>query len=372
MKKTELLKQMKAVAAPRGYEQKGSTFWKCGEELTALVNFQKSSWDDCIYVNIGALPTRVVKACVPPSDGYFGLRERASGIAARFRASFEWLEGSNNGDFAVSEMAEPLRQLIEWLEKNYLDAEKVRRAIRSLAKGEAVCKFGLVNGLMQDWAGDKLKPLAEYSGWDILVKNRGSRGAEPAADTAPGVCWSVHFKTIDIEAVTSAARKVVPKAGGSILIAKPRQTWIAAYPSQEIAGPRVFRRLAAASKSRHVVAVMLYDDDLFCYWYYRSGRLADAFCSCPDYFGESKRADLAARGKPEAFKGLLSVAARKKLRALTATRMVNGEYAGSGLQFDFESERLRKFERLLGLRNAANSYENLDGEEQAVRMIRVG
>jgi hypothetical protein len=52
-----------------------------------------------------------------------------------------------------------------------------------------------------------------------------------------------------------------------------------------------------------VIQMMVHDDDIFCYWYWRDGKLRDEYDSCPEYFGRRVSAKEQRRlaGKPEVF-----------------------------------------------------------------------
>jgi len=40
-----------------------------------------------------------------------------------------------------------------------------------------------------------------------------------------------------------------------------------------------------------VLHVVVHDDDIFCYFFYRGGRLVDRYNSFPDYFAEASAAN---------------------------------------------------------------------------------
>jgi tetratricopeptide (TPR) repeat protein len=103
--------------------------------------------------------------------------------------------------------------------------------------------------------------------------------------------------------------------------------------------------------------LIVHDDDIFGYYFYRDGRLMDEYNSCPDYFGEVPEEEMEeSRGNPELFKNLLrDPKSLAKLKSLLA--------ADNG-RFTFESERMSQFVELLGLSNAMSSYEYLQGGER--------
>ena len=102
--------------------------------------------------------------------------------------------------------------------------------------------------------------------------------------------------------------------------------------------------------------------------------MADAFNSCPDYYGEMDEDDLNARGNPQAFRGLLDDAGQRRLGELVAQRMINGQIVVSGAErtdddddaddfeeveseFDFEDVRMERIAEVFDIRGAGKSFE---------------
>ena len=83
--------------------------------------------------------------------------------------------------------------------------------------------------------------------------------------------------------------------------------------------------------------------------------MIDQYNSCPDYFNEiTDEEKLQCKGRPELFQNLLSGSkAMSQLKTLLVAD-----------KFTFESERMAKFVKLLGLPNALSSYEYLQEEER--------
>jgi tetratricopeptide (TPR) repeat protein len=129
--------------------------------------------------------------------------------------------------------------------------------------------------------------------------------------------------------------------------------WTCVFPSEIGVKEPISARIAALVPD-DIFQLMVHDDDVFFYWFYRDGRLVDRYNSNPDYFEAATEDELKeAMGRPELFKDLLpeakSLSKLKKL--LTADR------------FTFESERMRDFVELLGLSNALTSYDYLQEKE---------
>lgn len=171
--------------------------------------------------------------------------------------------------------------------------------------------------------------------------------------------FSMNFKTDDAKALHATAKKVLQGSGGHLYIAPPAKGWISAYPSDEVMEPDIARNIAAKTKIEHALVLGLMDSDVMEYWYYRHGKLADSFNSCPDYFGKAKKKDLSAVGDAQTFTGLLSKADCTKLAKLVGRRMVNGEYVGRGADFDFEDERFEKIAALLKIPGASGWYDDI-------------
>ncbi len=108
-----------------------------------------------------------------------------------------------------------------------------------------------------------------------------------------------------------------------------------------------------------LIAMLVHDDDVFAYNYYRDGRRLDQYNSIPDYFGEpiSEQERLELSGRPETFAHLASdpgkfAAVRERLAAQADQPDV------------FVSGLMEEFADALGIRNALTSYEYLQEHEE--------
>lgn len=82
--------------------------------------------------------------------------------------------------------------------------------------------------------------------------------------------------------------------------------WVSLYSNKygdEKIAPEISKRL-----SKHVLHLLIHDDDIFCYAFYFNGDLIDEYNSRPDYFGEkvSSKEKKRLKGNPEVFRELLS------------------------------------------------------------------
>lgn len=117
---------------------------------------------------------------------------------------------------------------------------------------------------------------------------------------------SVHIRGAAREEVLAACLAVATELKCRFLLAPEIGGWISVYPSDTGQDGQVSRKIAGLVRGE-TVHVLLHDDDIFSYLYFRDGRLADEYDSNPDYFGTTApNARKALRGKPEAFSGALS------------------------------------------------------------------
>ena len=102
-----------------------------------------------------------------------------------------------------------------------------------------------------------------------------------------GRFWGgVHVRTTDFSGVHAACVEVAEKLECEFLLAPEIGGWITAYPSNHGQDEAVAREIATRL-TVEVIHVVLHDDDLFCYFFYRNGCLADQYDSNQDYFGRS-------------------------------------------------------------------------------------
>ncbi|MGB9457575.1 MAG: hypothetical protein WCB12_16115 [Bryobacteraceae bacterium] len=150
------------------------------------------------------------------------------------------------------------------------------------------------------------------------------------------------------------------KLGCCFLLAPEIDGWIGIYPSSD-QDEKVSREIHRRLKTE-VVQLILHDSDVFCYFFYRDGRLADEFNSRPDYFGKvSDRKRRSQRGKPEELHGLLrDPADAGALRELLSSEAPEG----SEDAFFHAHKMMEAFAGLLGLPNCVTSYNYLMGDDE--------
>jgi hypothetical protein len=117
-------------------------------------------------------------------------------------------------------------------------------------------------------------------------------------------------KSDDQAPVADALRK----AGRHAVVAPPEGGYVVVYEEasdtqDERAIKQVGALLCEASQAP-VVAVLNHDDDVFCYWLFEGGEVADAYNSTPDYFDEAD--DSEQGGDPARLCASLGAAGKEK------------------------------------------------------------
>ena len=172
---------------------------------------------------------------------------------------------------------------------------------------------------------------------------------------------AVHLRTEDREPVRELLESMAHKKKTHFYLAPVLRGWLTVYPQHSGQDERISRALAK-HLTCDVLHALVHDDDIFCYFLYRTGRLVDQFNSCPDYFGDhvSDRQRKKLKGNPARLAHLLpNPADLPKLEELLATP--------ESEQPAFAQETLERFAGLLELPNALTSYEYLwQGETDGI------
>jgi hypothetical protein len=168
---------------------------------------------------------------------------------------------------------------------------------------------------------------------------------------------SIHVRTEDREQVKSAAETVAREKEIHVYLSPPRNGWASLFPEGNGQDQTVAQEL-----SRHtphdVLHLMVHDDDVFAYWYFRGGEEIDSYWSAPGYFGEENRAaEEQMKGNPELFRPIIGERV-PKLAALLQREEIAGPFA---------SDQLEQVAGLLGIDNAANAYEYLKEDHSGVK-----
>lgn len=171
-----------------------------------------------------------------------------------------------------------------------------------------------------------------------------------------GSYGSIHVRTDDQERVRAAVELLSCEGTKRFLIAPAIKGWVTVFPENNGQDETVGKALASALGNATVIQCLVHDEDLFAYWFYENGKLADRYNSRPGYFGEENAGPRG--GDARAFCGLLGD--EKKTQELQA--LLDDE------EFSFELDRQDHFAALLGLSNTDHAYDYLQrGETDGVR-----
>jgi hypothetical protein len=163
---------------------------------------------------------------------------------------------------------------------------------------------------------------------------------------------SVQVRTGDRERIKGIVSEIAREMKVKCLVGPTLGEWVGVYPEGNGQGDGVATALAG-KVADDVLHLMVHDDDIFAYWFYRQGKLVDSSWSMPGYFGEENReSEEAMRGEPEAFRHIVGDAV-KKLPALLDREE----------QPTFANESLEAFAKVLNIGNAVTAYEYLKEEE---------
>ena len=168
---------------------------------------------------------------------------------------------------------------------------------------------------------------------------------------------SIHIRTENSDVVQKALNDLAKETDCRFLLDPALNSWISVFPNDGGQSDRISVEISKRLPN-DIFHLIVHDDDIFCYFFYRDGRLIDQYNSCPDYFEEaSDEEKQQCQGRPELFQDLLPTPeSLGKLKALLVADNKN--------EFIFEHERMAQFAELLGLPNALSSYEYLQAGER--------
>jgi WD40 repeat protein len=171
---------------------------------------------------------------------------------------------------------------------------------------------------------------------------------------------SVQIRGDDRQVIQQVLEEVARKKKFRFLLGPVINGWIGVYPEGKGQDNRVAKSLAR-QLPHEILHLMVHDDDVFAYEYYRDGRLIDQYNSCPDYFEkvpDRERENL--RGRPETLAHLAIDEAKFAALEVQLTKPEDEAFV-------FISELLLAFAGAFGIRNALTSYEYLkEGETDEV------
>jgi len=163
---------------------------------------------------------------------------------------------------------------------------------------------------------------------------------------------SVQVRSEERDRVKAVAEEVARRLQVRMLIGPVLGGWIGIYPEGSGQDPNVSREIAQQING-DLLHFLVHDEDVFAYWLYRDGRLIDSFYSRPGYFGNEGRAEEEKMaGNAEAFRSLVEDRVEQILPLLVRDP-----------RSSFESQRLDKFAKVLGITNALTAYEYLKEDD---------
>lgn len=171
---------------------------------------------------------------------------------------------------------------------------------------------------------------------------------------------SILVRTEDSEAVRRVLGQVAKEGDHRFLVGPTLQGWISIFPNNSGQSHDTSAEIAKLIP-HDIFHLIVHDDDIFSYYFYRKGTLVDQYNSCPGYFHEvSDEEKRQCTGRPELFQDLLP-------DAESSSELKNVLHAEAG-KYTFEQERMAKFGELLGVPNALSSYEYLQsGEREGIK-----
>ncbi|MEH1796293.1 MAG: hypothetical protein V7L17_27205 [Nostoc sp.] len=117
---------------------------------------------------------------------------------------------------------------------------------------------------------------------------------------------SIHIRSTDTEQMAKIVKSLAEQEKQKFLISPCINGWISVYPSGQGQDPNIAAAIAQQFPG-HLLHLILHDDDVFYYIYYRRHEQVDEYSSIPDYFETVSREEKARlRGKPEVFADLLT------------------------------------------------------------------
>ena len=128
---------------------------------------------------------------------------------------------------------------------------------------------------------------------------------------------SIHVRTESYQLIQDVLTGLAKDEGYKFYLAPVINGW-ACFFASEYWLESLSREISRETEA-DVLHMMVHDDDIFRYLYYRGGELIDEYNSCPDYFGEEVPAKERKRlkGRPEVFIELVGNKSKvKKIRKI--------------------------------------------------------
>jgi hypothetical protein len=134
---------------------------------------------------------------------------------------------------------------------------------------------------------------------------------------------SIHVRTESYQLIQDLLTRLAKDKGYKFYLAPVINGWVSLFASEY--WQETLSREISAETQTDVLHMMVHDDDIFRYLYYRNGELIDEFNSCPDYFGEIIPAKEKKRlkGRPGVFTELVGNKSKvKKIRKILKPKSI--------------------------------------------------
>jgi hypothetical protein len=135
----------------------------------------------------------------------------------------------------------------------------------------------------------------------------------------------------------------------------PHQGWVSFW--DPLASRQDVERITSVAEEvsratkRPLIAFMVHDSDIFCYWLYESGRLLDEYNSFPTYFGEEEVDEAAVAGNVDTLAKFCRAGTKpEQLAGIVKQFTVAAAEAGETPAYVFAEEALGKLAEFLELR----------------------
>ena len=153
-----------------------------------------------------------------------------------------------------------------------------------------------------------------------------------------GFYGSVQVRTTAWAEVKAAVEVVAKQRSIKCLIGPEIDGWIGIYQEGNGQGNSLGHAVAD-QLTCDVLQLLVHDDDVLAYWLWRGRKLADCYCSAPEFFSEENpQGGDNRRGDPEQFRPIIGDSADRLAAILSRHE-----------HYTFESERLAKLAKVLGI-----------------------
>jgi hypothetical protein len=134
---------------------------------------------------------------------------------------------------------------------------------------------------------------------------------------------SIHVRSESYQSIQDILNRLAKDEEYKFYLAPVINGWVSLFASEY--GQESLSREISRQTEADVLHMMVHDDDVFCYLYYRGSKLIDEYNSCPGYFGEKVPAKERKRlkGRPEVFRELVGTQSKvNKIRKILKSKSI--------------------------------------------------